>query len=160
MLRVLIISLLFFGCSAYIKTFEYVVYDPGVMPSCAIKVTDEYWRWRDSQGRPEEIKSDLLNLYKLYIQSIKLTETNISLSNEKLMCNSLILMSPELARVMNYFGENASPMKFYYGLVLKISDSGLDDKTLTEHEMESLVVSVIQEVESKFLGDQAASEIK
>lgn len=160
MLRVLIISLLSLGCSAHIKTFEYVAYDQSVMPSCAIKVTDEYWNWRDSQGRPEEIKSDLLSLYKFYSQSVKSSDMNAKLSNERVMCNSLILMSPELARVMNYFGENASPMSFYYALVSQISDSGLNEKRLAEHEMESLVVSVIQEVESRFLDDQAAGKIK
>ena len=123
------------------------------MPSCAIKVADEYWRWRDSQGRPEEIKSDLLNLYKFYSQSVKSSDMNVKWYNERVMCNSLILMSPELARVMNYFGRNASPISFYYALVSEISDSGLNEKRLAEHEMERLVVSAIQEVESRFVDD-------
>jgi len=123
------------------------------LPSCAIKVADEYWKWRDSQGRPEEIKSDLLNLYKFYSQSVKSSDMNVKWYNERVMCNSLILMSPELARVMNYFGRNASPISFYYALVSEISDSGLNEKRLAEHEMERLVVSAIQEVESRFVDD-------
>lgn len=153
MLRVLIISLFLYGCSSHIKTFEYVAYDQSFIPSCAIKITGEYWKWRYIQGSSGDIKGDVSHFYGLYLHLVKLSEGNVELSNERVMCNSLILMSPELARMMNYFGKNVSPMRFYYDFISQITDSNLDARVLTEHEVENLVVSVIQEVESRFLDD-------
>lgn len=151
MLRILLISVFLYGCSAQIKTFEYVVYDQNIMPSCAIKFTDEYWKWRYAQSDSGDIKVDASRLYDLYRQSIKLSGENVELSNERVMCNSLILMSPELARIMNAFGKNTSPMSFYYGFIAQLANSNLDKKLLTEHEIENLIVSVIQKNEEKYL---------
>lgn len=154
MLRALIISFFLYGCNSHIKTFEYVAYDQNIIPSCAIALTDEYWKWRYVQDGPSDIKEDVTHLYDLYLQSVKLSDMNVKLSNERVMCNSLILMSPELARIMNYFGKNASPMSFYYGFILHISYSNFDEKILTESEFENLVTSVIQEVEIRFLDEK------
>ena len=153
MLRIFIICFFLYGCSSHIKTFEYVAYDQSIVPSCAIKLTSEYWKWRYVQGGSHDIKRDVARLYDLYLQSVKLSERNIKLSNEKVMCKSLILMSPELARIMNYFGKNTSPMSFYYDFISQTADSNLDEKLLTEHELENLSVSVIKKVEARFLDE-------
>lgn len=156
MLRILLISFFLYGCSSQIKTFEYVVYDQSIMPSCAIKFTDEYWQWRYAQSGSDDIKRDVARLYDLYLQSIKLSGESIELSNERVMCNSVILMSPELARIMNSLGKNTSPMSFYYGFISQIANLNIDKKLLAEHEIEKLAVSVIQKNEEKFLHEKTA----
>ena len=157
MLRALLFILFFSGCSAQVKTFKYVNYDKNVMPSCAIKITDKYWSWRDAQGKSKEIKDDLLHLYNFYLESVNYNNVSTKLSNDKIWCDSFILMSPELARIMNNYGKNTSPISFYYALISKISNSIFNEKILTEQEMKSLVVASIQDVENKFLDSQTTN---
>jgi hypothetical protein len=155
MLRILLFSLFIHGgnLSAQMST-SHVKYDSDVLPSCIIKIDDQYWSWRDSLGASDEVESDLSKLYKNYLSLIK-TEGFGDRSSEEAMCSAAFLMSPELTKVFNYFGGNVSPQDFYYQLIYRISEVNKKnhEAALNSDEFQCLVRSSIKEIESRFLDE-------
>lgn len=122
-----------------------VVYDPDVIPSCIVDFSDEYWDWRYAQGLPTDRHKDVASLYHRYLDS---TAGRNSLPIA--FCAGNLLMSRELARVMNSFGQNASPIAVYYQVVTRWSEGMVDRDDLTLSQFEDLILSSIEEVESRF----------
>lgn len=155
MLKFLLCGLLLLSENVLAKLYEtYVEYNSDITPSCVIRIDDGYWKWRDSLGPSENIGRDLSKVYEHYLQLVgKLVA---KLPNEEAMCSASFLMSPELAKIFNYFGNNVSPISFYYQIIQRLKDLSPDcqNRTLTVDELGVLIKSSIKEIESRFLEEE------
>lgn len=156
MLKIIWIFLLILSGCSMAESFEWrVKYDPGVMPSCIIYIDTSYWEWRTLQGHSEDVVNDLNKLYSYYIEAFETNKHNSRLSNDEAVCNGKFLMAPELARVMNFYGENAFPISFYHELITVISELGPEYqyRALNISEFEDVVKASIRVIESRFLDE-------
>ena len=154
MLKVLWIFLLILSDSSIAESFEWRMgYDPRVIPSCVILTDAGYWEWRTLQGQPEDIENDLNKLYSYYLEGFATKQRSTQLSSEEATCNGKFLMSPELARIMNVYGEIADFWSFYYTFIALVSelDSEYQYKALDRFELEDVVTASIIDIESRFV---------
>lgn len=150
MLRIVFLSICFatVSCAGTMESsFDWnIVYEPTATPSCVVSFSDEYWNWRYTQGLPVDRHKDVVSLYHRYLDLSATGHNALPIA----LCNGDFLMSEELARVMNSFGENSSPITIYYQVVSRWSDGTDDRKNLTLAQFENLILSSIKEVESRF----------
>ncbi len=146
---------LFFGLLSVIlacgcvmeKSFSWdVTYDPRIAPSCLITFSDEYWDWRDSQGPSLDRAKDVQSIYKVFTQRVTELHEPFPIS----LCNEEILMSSGLARIMNSFGQNSTPIALYYQMVERWEADLNQEHHLNLFQFENILFASLREIESRF----------
>lgn len=127
-------------------------YDKRVIPSCVIHLGSDYWNWRDGLGRSKSLSHDIDALYRQYASNTKgLDNASNGTPHDEVFCDRHILLSDELARIMNCFGGNATPMAIYHRMVAMLDEIyPQKNGVLSRKEFSDLLLSAIKEIESRF----------
>lgn len=132
-----------------------VVYSKDIAPPCIITFDNDYWTWRDAQGFGGIKESDFESIYSRYL---KLARSADYVGFEPAFCNSELLFSVELARIMNAFGPNSSPWTLYYRVVTSLREGGnRPSEPLSYTVFRQLLISSIEEIERRFRETEAES---
>lgn len=148
------------SCSANVALVEYI---PESVPSCVITGDEGYWKWRDALGSSSKLEADLDVIYERFrvrYSNIRAAKENTVFEGDvnqnsyfiQAMCTEKILYSTELARAMNYYGQNVTPSNLLAAMNSRLAASNIrgDDYDLTRDVFLKVIDSVLIELELRF----------